>query len=372
MNKYKVIVVGNDHYNTLNVIRSLGKDDFDVRVVIISESIKTKSFVLKSRFVSHGFVLSESEVVDFLMDRLADPQVNIPVIPTYDGAAAVLDKSYDRLSEFFILPSVARTQGMLTANMNKELQVRQAGSVGFKVPASVVMELDKYSGDMPRDVVLPCIVKPLSSFRGSKNDFRVCDTPESLNDVLMELKGRVPEVLIQQFIPNDEILLVGGVRTEDGRNFCYGEINKYKKSNAVNSMGLCCLGYLLPDSELTDLCKRLVELIDYRGCYSVEAVRAKAGDEKEDYFIEINLRTDGLYYFYDCMGIDFPAIWVRSCYGLPVDVRMRKNKVFGMNEFLYLKHCLSLKSVADFWKTDVFSTFRWTDLKPFVFKFIYR
>lgn len=362
-----VVVVGNDHYNTLNVVRALGSADFNVDVYIISD--KKKSFVLKSKYVSRSFIVNEDEIVNALLqDKSGEKKV---LISTYDKIAAILDNSYNELSMHYVLPSVGHRQGGINLMMDKEKQTECAAKVGMKVPKTILIELDKNLDVEEFSLSYPCIIKPVESFKGSKNDFRFCRDENELQQDLNSIKGMFREVLVQQFIPNDEVILIGGVRTEEGKNYIHGEINKYKHSSAIHNMGLCCLGFWMPQTRLGELCDKLLEEIDYYGCYSIEFIRSHSIDNSNgDYFIEINLRTDGLFYFYTEAGVNLPAIWASSCYGNPIKLSCKKTKVFGMNEFLYLKSSLSPSSIFDFMKTNVFSVARFNDIKPLIYKIL--
>ena len=366
----KVIVVGNDHYNTLNVVRALGVAGFSVDVWIISE--KSKSFVLKSRYAGEGGCVREDEVIDFLLSKYKAARERIPLITTYDGAAVLVDSKYDRLSGKFCLPSVGHVQGRLIEAMNKDFQVQAAADAGMHVPGSISLNLtERYERELD-DVDYPCIVKPRESFKASKEEFRICENREKLVECLESLNGVVPEVLVQQFIPNDEVIVVGGVRTPQGEVYIYGEVNKEKHSSSSHNLGLCCLGYWERGCRSEELCRRLLKDMDYYGCFSIDFIRShghREGEEK-DYFIEVNLRTDGLFFFYTQAAVNYPAIWASACYGLPVEVAPAEKRIIGMNEILYLRNYLSLSSIGDFFKTDVFSTFSFKDFRPFLFRIL--
>lgn len=60
---------------------------------------------------------------------------------------------------------------------------------------------------------------------------------------------------------------------------------------------------------------------------------------ERNYFMEINLRTDGLL-FYNKAGINFQAIRVNSCYNYVSEIIPSKKDIYGMNEFLYLRNSM--------------------------------
>lgn len=374
------LVVGNDHYNTLNVIRSLGEAGFSVGAVIVSDA--AGSFVLKSRWVSRGAIVAEKDVVSHLLSAwpLAS-EGRIPLIPTYDGIASLLDANFDALSGRFILPSVGGGGGRIDAALEKDFQLEQARKAGFKIPFSLKVRPGA-TGDLQwESLKFPCIIKPAASHRGSKAHFSICRSCGELAAALSALEGKIDSVLVQEYVPNDNVIVVSGVRTSDGKTHIFGEIDKFKHSKATESLGLCCLGRWSPDSQIADECRRFVEAIDYYGCFSIDVVRVK-GDARQglpgkpdtlpdaNYFMEINLRTDGLLYFYHRAGINFPALWARACQGVHNEIKPSRKSVVGMNEFLYFRHLRRNFSLPDLLKTDAFSTWSLKDPRPFFYRFL--
>lgn len=369
---YKAFVVGNDHYNTLNVIRALGMANIEIHSLIITDS--NKSFVSKSRYIKFNHIVkSEEEAIDFLIEYGKGEKLNkkIPLITTYDGIAAKVDLRYNILIQWYYLPSVKGQQGLLLQEMSKKVQIQNAYKAGFDVPFTISLNLASLSNDYPENFnYFPCLIKPNESYKGSKSNFRICETKEEVMEAIRNLKGKINLVLLQQYIPNERVILLAGVRTLSGETYLSGEVDKFKFSKHSHNLGLNCLGVLNTESSLLDKCQRYVDLIDYHGCFSIDVVRTRRGEEEKNWFLEINLRTDGLLYFYNKAGINYPAIWIKSCYGeIPYHVKIQK-AVIGMNEINYIKNCLSLESVKDFMKTKAFSLFDLKDLKPLIFKIL--
>ena len=365
------LVIGNDHYNTLNVVRALGKEGIIVSVVI--ETTNRNSFVLTSKYANNGFIVGKLDA-DWLIKTFATTQERIPVIATSDAIASFIDDNYTKLSSFFILPSVGEKEGGLTRMMDKNIQLAFAKEVGFDVPKSIAINIRDYDYNDIENCNFPCIIKPEESIGGSKNDFRICNNIDNLEHSLQELSDHVSRVLVQDYIPNDEVILVAGIRTIDGRNYVFGEVNKTKHGRDLNNLGLNALGILNPESEIASLCRNFTDSIDYHGLYSVEAVRKRTAStlaRRQNYFMEINLRSDGLLYFYTAANINFPAAWIRSCYGEDVKLSANNKSVIGMNEFLYFRKGFSTSLIKDIFKTNVFSLFSIKDPKPFIYKFLY-
>lgn len=369
----RAVVVGNDHYNTLNVVRALGRDGIKTDCVIVSD--RTKSFVLDSRYVSDGVILDErTDLTSFLKDRYRRNNCRIPLISTSDRIAESIDMQYNILSETFYLPTAGGRECGIKEAMNKSVQLKVASESGFRVPTSVEIALDGYNADSLSDMRYPCIVKPEQSARGCKNDFRVCRTPKELEKALSGLSKTIGNVLVQEFIPNDRVLLAAGVRTFSGKNIMAGVIDKVKHGSDTHNLGLNSLGQLTRDDSIFEFCSHFLENIDYKGPYSFEALApvSDTSGNPAPYFIETNLRTDGLLFFYQAGGVNFPSIWIRSCLGLEIGETNLKKEIIGMNEFQYLRNFVSLRSVVtnirDFMKTDAFSILSSDDPKPFFSK----
>lgn len=367
-----IVVIGNDHYNTLNVVRALGSKGLRTGVIIMSDD--SKSIVLKSRWITFGNLCSADLAIPFLINKYATKNIRIPLIATDDASAALIDLNHDYLKRFFIVPSCKDSQGCLSEYMDKEIQLKYAHEAGFDIPFSIDIDLSIWSGIIPESLKFPCIVKPEKSIYGSKGDFRICQSKEELHNSLYELKHRISKVLVQDFIPNDEVILIGGVRGFNGDTYVFGEINKYKKGSKSHNLGLACMGVLSQYSSLRQLCIRLVDAMDYHGCFSIEILRpnkAASSTLEGNYFVEINLRTDGLYYFYTRGGINYPYIWYQCCKGENPQIKPAEKPIYGMNEFLYCREQLSFTLVKDLIKTDVFSLFDIHDIKPFISKILF-
>lgn len=370
--KLKALVIGDDHENTLNVIRALGKEHIEVKVAVISRN--KESFVLRSRYVNKGYCIN-SITVDKIIEWFAEPDVKIPVLATSDSMAAFLDTNYDVLSQYFILPSVKCVQGYLLNEMNKEIQLQHAKKAGFDIPFSKSLDLKTDYRNNIHDIPFPCLIKPEESIYGCKDDFRICNDSSELKLELDALSKHLNKVLVQKFIPNDEVIVVSGVRTLSGENYIFGEINKLKHSKNLGYLGLNCLGVLRSETPMRDACLDYVNSIDYHGCFSIDIVRVTPPDNNmpvRNYFMEINLRTDGLLYLYNKAGINFPAIWVSSCYNYDIDINPSTKDIYGMNESLYMQQAMSGQFLKDLIKADTFSTFSTNDIKPFIHRFFSR
>lgn len=370
--KSKAIVIGNNHDNTLNVIRALGSDGFDVELLLLSKS--KKNYITKSKYINKTRLFEhESDLLQYLSETARCEK--IPVITTSDSIAALIDRNFNMLKTKYQLPNCHNSAGYLIKEMDKERMTQVAQKCGFLVPKTISYRrntppqcnLLKYS-----ELHYPVIIKPEQSILGSKDDFRICGSFDCLASTINRDLKHINAFLIQEFIPNDEVLLVAGARTLDGHVYQKGHINKSKHGKRLTNLGMNSLGILTSEDILKDNCCRYLSEIGYFGPYSFEFIRHNG----LIYFIEVNLRTDGLYFFFNHFGFNIPSIWAsngeKTCSRRE---RRLRYKVVGMCEFQYLKNYLSLShifsNIRDFANTDVFSIASLKDIKPFIYKILY-
>ncbi len=371
----KTYVIGYNHYNTLNVLRAIGKEGIPIALILVSP--EGKSFVARSRYVSEcHYVADEDEALGLLMELSSKSEDRFPVITCGDRIAAGLDRKYDELSRYCVLPTVGKKQGQLVTAMDKCRQIQMAREAGLLVPETHDIPKGVLKEDFP--LRWPCLVKPRYSYIGGKDDFRVFYSYEEFSEWLSDGSSRHENMIMQEFLPNDEVLLIAGVRALSGVNHIAGMITKTKHGSKFNNLGLNSFGSLSPEVEIKTICDRLLAGLDYYGLYSIELLRVRDADGKAGYyFMEINLRSDGLLFFYDKAGVNYSRAWVETCLGKPVSpLKMNKDIVYGMNEFQYLKNFVNRKSLVsafrDFRKADAFSIFSPSDIMPFFYKFIYK
>lgn len=377
--KLEALVICKDHYNPLNVVRALGKANIIVHVIVIDSG--KCPMVLKSRYVTRGYTCASSNLLDLLDKLFAKREIPLPVFSTDDFTASWLDERLHELPSCLKPFNCGGKHPSINYWMDKDLQLEAAKSVGIKVPKSVVVSLDNIGEieSLISGFEYPCIVKPEKSITGSKHDFRICNNAEEINKNLQDIPKTIGDVLIQQYISNDEVFLIHGMRDSHGHNHSGGIVYKKKACNDVWNMGLNAFGTWQYHTLFLTKIESLLNAIDYHGLYSVEFVKRHNNNpgiaDETSVMLEINLRTDGLMYFCTEAGINLPELWVLDCYGynLP-DIKPRKSKVYGMSEFSYIRQYVKISSlvtnIRDFMRADVFSHFSWRDPMPFFHKIL--
>ena len=101
----KVIIIGNDHSNTLGVIRAFGENRINPNIYIISDSKNIS--VAKSKYVKDVKVFrNEENAIEDLIKNYNDEKEKSFLIPTSDKAAAIIDSEYDKISKSFFTQSI--------------------------------------------------------------------------------------------------------------------------------------------------------------------------------------------------------------------------------------------------------------------------
>ena len=182
--------------------------------------------------------------------------------------------------------------------------MKLAKESGFNVPSTwLLVSVD----ELPKDIVYPCLIKPLVSSQGAKSDIRICNTEEELRDNFRNL-DYTKRVLLQQYIERDyEISILGcGTKTGDVIIPCVeNKLTLYPKN-----VGLECLANMQPleDKDIINPIRSLIKSFGYVGVFSIEMMHCRL--DGKFYFTEANLRNDGANSFVYKYGVNLPFVHV--------------------------------------------------------------
>jgi len=365
----EVIIIGGDHHNTLGVIRSLGKVNIRPYVAIISKKTKN-SFVLKSKYVKKGWIIPSEELcIKFIFDNFSNNDYKPILISTSDSATSCIDVNFEKLIDHFFIPS-SGSNGALSQLMNKKILCELASEVGFDVPKSWIFINDS----VLNEIKFPCIIKPVKSTMGSKNDIKIFNNQKELEQ--FSSKKNLSKFIIQEYLNKDFEFQLIGCSLYGGEEVFIPGYSKIIRSAYNTNTGL--LEYKLShhfDKELNiDLnkCKQLIEKCKYTGLFSIEFIKTK---EQINYFLEINFRNDGNAYAVTAAGINLPSIFVSHfTQKVNLENELYENKsIIVMPEFVdfmqVIRHKISVVSwIKDLLNTDCFLVYNKDDLKPFFFE----
>lgn len=366
MKSKTVIAFGADHYNTLWIVRSLGMAGFYPIAVIISDY--GKSFVGASRYCKECYIVNDNDAaIECLMSLEIHDKT--PVIASGDPAAELLDANFDLLSGKYVLHDCEGKGGRITYWMDKARMLDVASKSGMTIPNSRSLDLSK--AIELDSVPFPCLIKPEVSASASKNSFRVCNSQEELNTAIFEVKQECSNVVLQEFVQKDYEYLIYGVRTMDNEIVLPGGLRKVHTCGSISNMGMNSYAYITSKTPKQlgtfDSIKAFLKKIDYHGVFSMEFMVAK----DKAYFLEINLRNDGTVYYTTQAGVNMPALWASSVYGLDSSSMPRtykRDRTYGMNETNYVKYTLCSQALGqsfrEIMKVKACSLIKLNDMRP--------
>ena len=357
-----VIILGNDHTNTLGLTQVLGRGGY--YVIACVWGVK-RGLVEASRYCKELYGGSNPEACIGIVKSfsLKNDGKKIPIIASCDDAALALERNRKALKDRFVFEYAT---GLYTIEQlqEKRLQVRLAAESGFNVPRSWQLNAKIDNGD----VKYPILIKPLISAKGAKSDIRICKNKDEFEANLASLH-HTKEVIIQQYINHDyEISILGcGLSNGDVIIPCV----ENKLSLYPQKVGLECLANMQPlvDETIIGPITKLVKQLGYVGLFSVEMMH-NCEDDKF-YFTEINLRNDGANSFVYKYGINLPMMHIADLQGskqpkLPIETKPGYY-IWDMHHFLSLIHrdISVFKWIQELRKSKGFLTYFPKDTKPF-------
>lgn len=359
----KVLVIGGDHQNTLGVIEALGQKGVYSSVIILGH-VET-SFVLKSKYVVDGWICSgEEDVVSCIQNHFKTEESKAVAIACCDDAANILDQNYEQLHTILVIPTV-KEAGSLIAWTDKEKMTETAKNLGITIPTSWLVT----DNVIPKDIVFPCVIKPITSVNHGKSGFARCENREELQAAL-DAKKEGETVQIQQFIEKEfEFQFLGCSLNAGGDVIIPGRTHIETTTGFNNLVFLRYDKYDSSFEKTVEDSKRFVKETGYSGLFSIEFMRGKDG---KDYFLEMNFRNDGNGIAVTSSGTNLPYIWYLYASGGDYKSEIAKsvvNTTYMMPEFSFLMSVfngeVSLKEwIADKRKTTCYLTKFRDDMEP--------
>lgn len=294
----KLIIVGGAHHNTLGVIRAIGQAGHAADIELVIE--RADHSVSKSKYLRRDHIhrFDTVDQIPAIVESLVRGMEQKPVVICCgDPFIDVLD-STPAVAELAVLPH-GKAPGDIHRYMSKDLQRRLGVEVGMDMPRQF---------DSPEAATFPCIVKPLNSTSGSKEEITICRSADELQACLAEAPAS-HRLTIESFIEKDaEFQLIGCALP--GQTIIPGYTTILRQPENTNT------GYLryspigdgfVPDS-LVHKVRDFIGRIGYRGLFSIEFLR---GSDGCDYFLEINMRNDGNAYCVTTAGVNLPYLWYK-------------------------------------------------------------
>ena len=360
----KVIVLGQDHTNSLGIVQALGCIGYYMVAFVWGNRT---GLVKSSKYAKEVYGSKDVQAcIDLMVEKFGNKGNKIPVIACCDAAALALERNKAKLQGSFL--HEYSTHYTLDYLSQKEVQVQLAQDAGLTVPKTWHL---KDSMEIPSDVIFPCLIKPRVSSKGAKSDIRVCRNVEELTKNLNTLEY-TSDVLLQQYIERDyEISILGcGLKGIEAIIPCVeNKLTLYPKN-----VGLECLANVQPfeDEKIIKGIQNLIKSIGYVGLFSVEMMHCK--HDGKYYFTEVNLRNDGANSFIVKYGVNLPLNHVEDLLGKPLTKFTNFEPgyyLWEMHHFLSMVHReIGLKQwISELRKSKGFLTKYPKDTKPFYKQF---
>ena len=324
---HKFIVLCEDHYNPLTLIRSLALDGINPIIVLVADkpylitASKFAKSVVKVRNIEEG--------MEYILQNYGNEELKPFLYSCSDNIETLFDTHYDILKDKFFFFN-GGSKGQVSKFMDKETILLAAEECGIDIPKSERVK----KGVLPSTVPYPIITKSIrSTVGGWKNDVFICKTDAELNEAFKVIES--DPVLIEEFIEKQNELCIDGISFNSGEEvYMPFKVNylRFTKKAYGNFM-------VVAPFEDDVLRKKIVALFrktKFSGIFSIEFLVTSKGEYK---FLEINFRHSTWAISSRMGGADLPLIWAKSCIKGSLDLS-------GVN--LNLKPFTAMAELADF------------------------
>lgn len=297
---HRFVVVGEEHYNPLGVIRALGEQGINPDFIAIEGKSKVAS---KSKYVRKNHYVSDfHKAYDVLTEEYGGQKEKPFVITTDDDIQQLLDENYDRMSKEFIFFN-AGENGRITKYMNKKEILDLAVKHGLQVLPTVMVD----RGKIPSDLAYPIITKSISpNVGGWKADVHICNNADELRSAYENIKS--PQVLLQRFIEKKNEYCLDGFAVNRGRKMFVPTASSYNYPIRGYYSPYMTV-YPFDDEKMKTALTGMLSEIGFEGIFSIEFLIDGDGTY---YFTEINFRNSTWAYIAAKLGMPLPILWAEA------------------------------------------------------------
>lgn len=329
MKKIKCIIISDDHYNGLGMIRSLGLLNMDVILILLSMK---KTFINSSKYVDNCIKVAHSrDSIIKVLNDLFDKYSNYLLLlyPLNDFAVQVLDSEYMSFPGNVFSPNA---HGKIQYYSNKQIAKRIAAECGLSIPAGKIIDIKNGDIGSLKDITFPVIIKPVVSVEGAKSHIKTVYDKEQYQSVI-DGYGELgyTRILVEEYICGHDsyMIEVMGARGSNKKVEFAGIIKKYREYPIVN--GSTSYATIIQNHKYVDFQKLIsfLSTIDYVGIFDFEF---KYSNEKL-YFIECNYRNGAPGFVFTKNGYNLPGVWAELELGIDLNLqRLKLNDVDFMVE----------------------------------------
>lgn len=300
LRKHKFISFVEDHYNPLDVIRSLGEKGIRPIVILMGEHAV---MIPHCRYVGvlHRAKTRE-EGYKILMDNYSHEEYKPFVFCSDDKSTSFLDQHYDEIKDHFIFYN-AGEEGRVTWLQNKDNITNLGAQAGLDNPKKEVVD----TGVLPKKLKYPIITKVLASTMGAwKNDVFICQNEDELKEAYKKIQS--PKLMLQEYVNKVGEFCMEGFSINDGKDIFMpykADYIRYYNNSYGHYMSMIPFG----DGEFRKKIEDLFKLTKFNGIFEIEFMK---GPDGKSYFLEINLRASTWNYAITVGGGNLPYFWAKS------------------------------------------------------------
>lgn len=343
----EAIIIGDNHYNALGVIRSLGYHNIDIKLIVFENE---ENFVQYSRFVKkYKIIKQDAELLKETIHNFLNPDKTNILFPLSDFAAIVCDEiSKDESYKNCVIPNA---NGNCKVYQNKETINKIAETCNITVPKSDILNFEENS--KLEWETFPAIIKPLLSIEGHKSDIAIVNEANEFKTVIQGFKDKgYAEVQIQEYINGtDECMLeVMGYVGKNGQvNFSkiIKKIREYPIKNGSTSFAEFVDSWNGIDKNSI---VQLLAKTNYYGIFDIEFKYAN----RTTYFIEINFRNGAPSHALSKQGYNIPYRWLCDAASLNINSSVKMDNRFFMVETRDVVNMLKRDVSLKIWIKDFF------------------
>ena len=366
----KVVIIGHGYTSRLGLIRSLGAVGCEVTVIVMVFHGRVGRFLrfdggkpidCHSKYVNRILYCNAKDkenLIKLLLDKCTDSNQKVVIIPDSDFSASVIDNNQDRLKDYFLFPHINHTPGAVEHWMQKTTQKQLAREVGLNVADAKIVTVLNQKYEIPEGIDYPCFTKPLLTINGGKSFLKRCNNESELRRVLDGVGLHFnADVLVEDFIPIDtEYAIVG---FSNGKDVIIPGVIEFIV-NSQSHFGIAREGKIMPIDGFEEqlfLFKEYVRRIGFCGLFDIDFFRSNG----KIVFGEMNLRFGGSGYAYTAMGVNLPAMLVRSLTG--VDISDMKKEVTETATYVNERMCVDDWSFYHISESDIYKKIDNADVK---------
>lgn len=370
----KIILIGGDHHNGVGLARIFGLNGIKPYGIIVGDTIGN-GMAKKSKFWEKIWhVDSNEDALKLIINIFQSEKLKPIVMPWSDGAALAIDNNYNKLKDYFVLPSIRGEQGKISFLMNKKNQQLWANELGIKTAPTEIIDVNFPL--MPMNMGgFPIILKPVISAEGDKRDIKKCNSANEFINAIdgLRIKG-YSRILCQKYIVKDyEMELFGAIlKNSDITPFLLSE--HYREWPLV--AGTVSLHRFIVEPKLLYKAEELLKKVresGFVGNIDIELFNVNG----EVYLNEINFRNSGDVFACFNDNIFYPLYLYMDLTKQDIsNVNLNfSNSYYAMNEATDLRHVVYGNLTFREWfkdlkRTKSFALWHRKDIKPAIYRYI--